>query len=457
MDSDRKSAPEPAGERVDDLLAGAAPRMASVSRRRFLALGALAAPAGLLVQRPAFAQDYRQVPLAPPDARTDPLHDFWDSLAGEFPGREGLRYFNTAGLCIPPHDVLERVSAVAFEAADQGEPLRHEHLDAAREAVARFVGAAPDEIALVRNATEAMNLVARGLDLHRGDEVILTTHEHPGGAAPWVALKQDLGIVLRLFEPSFDLARDAEAIWRLAGKRTRAVVLSHVLCTTGAVMPVAEIAAEARRRSVWCVIDGAQAAGIVPLDLHALGADCYLASGHKWMLGPVETGFLYVRQERLPQLHTRFAGVYSADEAGWSLEEGRLQFMAAASRFEYGTRSPAQAAGLREAIEWQEALGPDLVRARATALAQRFRTAVAAAPGIEVLTPAQAVATVPIVTIRVTKRPNTQVAEWLWRELGMRVRLVSERQLNAVRASFHLVNRRPDVDWLAEACRVLGE
>ena len=429
----------------------------AVSRRRFLALGALAAPAGMLVHGVSASQTFRQVPLAPEGARADPLHDFWDTLPREFPGREGLRYFNTAGLGIPPHEVLERVSEVAFEAAEQGETLRLEHLEPARAAVARFVGAAPGEIALVRNATEAMNLVARGLDLRRGDEVILTTHEHPGGAAPWVALKQEMGIVLRLFEPSSDPARDAEALWRLAGKRTRAVVLSHVLCTTGAVMPVAEIAAEARRRSLWCIVDGAQAAGILPLDLHALGADCYLASGHKWMLGPVETGFLFVRLDRLPELRTRFAGAFAADASGWSLEEGRLDFLAQASRYEYGTRSPSQAAGLQAAIEWQEALGPDLVRARATALARRFHSAVAGFPGVEVLTPAAAVDAAPIVTLRVTRRANTQVADWLLRELGMRVRLVGERQLNAVRASFHLVNRRLDVDWLAEAIRVLGE
>jgi selenocysteine lyase/cysteine desulfurase len=433
-----------------------APAPAAVSRRRFLALGALAAPGGLLGRGASFAEDFRQVPLAPEDARVDPLDDFWDTLHGEFPGREGLRYFNTAGLGIPPHDVLERVAAVALDAAEQGETLRHEQFEPARAAVARCVGALPEEIALVRNATEAMNLVARGLDLRRGDEVILTTHEHPGGAAPWVALKRDVGIVLRLYEPSFDPARDAEAIWQLAGKRTRAVVVSHVLTTTGAVMPVAEIAAEARRRSVWSVVDGAQAAGILPLDLHALQADCYLASGHKWLLGPVETGFLYVRQERLPEVHTHYAGAYAADAAGWSLEEGRIEFLPAASRFEYGTRSPSQAAGLREAIEWQEAFGLDLIRARATALARRFHAALTAFPGVEVLTPAASVAVSPIVTFRVTRRPNTQVAEWLLAELGMRVRLVSERQLNAVRASFHLLNRRPDVDWLAEAVRVLG-
>jgi selenocysteine lyase/cysteine desulfurase len=443
-------------EELAAAVAPAAPASRPWSRRELLALGIVALPAaGLLAARDARAQDFTQVPIPPDAARADPLDDFWDSLPREFPGGDELRYFNTAGLGIPPFEVLERTHAVAIEAATHGETMRHPHLDQARAAVARLVGADPDEIALMRNATEAMNVVARGLDLARGDEVILTTHEHPGGAAPWVARAQDEGIVLRLFTPSFDAGRDAEALWTLAGKRTRAIMVSHVLCTVGAVMPVEALCAEARRRRIWSVIDGAQAAGSLPLDLHALGADCYLASGHKWLLGPLETGFLYVRRDRLPQLHTRYAGAYAADDSGWSLRQGRLQFLDVASRFEYGTRSPAQAAGLAAAIDWQSAIGFDLAQARARALAQRFRAGIVDRPGIEVLTPAASAAS-PIVTFRIPRRPNTQVVEWLQRELGMRLRLVNEEGLNAVRAAFHLVDRRADVDWLSEAVRVLA-
>ena len=429
---------------------------AGLSRREVLALGALALPAGLLSAHRAAAQDFVQVPLAPEPARADPLHDYWDRLPQEFPLEEDLRYFNTAGLGIQPYEVLERVHAVALEVATTGELHREQHFETARGAIARLLNADPTTLALTRNATESMNVVARGLSLTRGDEVILTSHEHPGGAAPWVAVAQELGLRLRLYEPTGDLGRDAEEIWTLRSNRTRAIVVSHVLATTGAVMPVREIAAVARRHGIWSVIDGAQAAGILPVDVEDLGADCYLASGHKWLLGPVETGFLYVRLDRLPELRTRFAGAYAADAAGWSLEEGRLQFLDKASRYEYGTRSSAQVAGLAAAIEWQEAVGLDLVRARATALARRFRAAIDGLPGVEVLTPAGAVAQSPIVTFRVTRRPNRQVFDWLRQELRMRLRVVDERGANAVRASFHLVDRRPDVDWLVEAVRVLG-
>ena len=427
-----------------------------VSRRDLLALGAAALPAGLLFGSRAGAQDFTQTPLPPEAARSDPLHPFWDKLPAEFPLRDGLIYFNTGGLGIPPLAVLQRLQDVALEVATKGETLRDKYFEPARAAVARLVEAEPAEIALTRNATEAMNLVARGLGLRRGDEVILTTHEHPGGAVPWVALAQDLGVELRLFDPSFDPGRDAEAIWSLATRRTRAVAISHLLCTVGYVMPVREICAEARRRGLWTVVDGAQAAGCLPLRLHDLGPDAYVASGHKWLLGPEETGFLYVRREALAQVTPRFAGAYSDRLDGYSLEERRLHYRDDASKFEYGTRSAAQVAGLAAALEWIDALGLDLVQARSTALARRLHAGLAALPGIEVLTPAAPAVAAPLVTFRVTRRPNTQVADWLRSELGMRVRPVGERGLDAVRVSTHLVNRVADVDWLIEAARVLA-
>jgi selenocysteine lyase/cysteine desulfurase len=421
-----------------------------------LALGALALPAAALLQGTARAQGFTASPLPPDAARADPLHAFWDAIPDEFPLRDGLLYFNTGGLGIPPRDVLQRAADVALEVASSGETLREKYLEPARQAVARACGADPAEIALTRNATESMNLVARGLDLRRGDEVILTTHEHPGGAMPWVALAREAGVVLRIFAPSFDPARDAEDIWGLANRHTRAVAVSHVLCTTGYVLPVREICAEARRRGVWAVIDGAQATGTLALQLHDLGADAYIASGHKWLLAPTETGFLYVRRERLAEVTPRFVGAYSDAPNGYDLDAGRLSYRDEAAKFEYGTRSAAAVAGLLSALEWRQAIGDDLVRGRATALAGRLHAALSNLPGIEVLTPAASVSQVPIVTFRVTRRPNSQVAEWFQKEMRIRVRRVGECGLNAVRVSTHLVNRTADVDWLIEGARALG-
>ncbi len=450
MDSLPKQAPPPPPPEVPACDGG-------ITRRRLLALAPLAL-SGLALLRGATAraQDFRQVPLPPEAARTDPLHEFWDTLPREFPQREGLLHFNTSGLGVPSFEVLSRMQEVALESAMNGDPMRSTHLETARVTVARFLGAQPDEIGLMRNATEAMNVVARGLDLKRGDEILMTTHEHPGGAAPWMAMARERGLKLRFHEPRFDPALDATAFWDRAGKRTRGIVVSHVVSTVGAPMPVAELAREAHRRGMWCAVDGAQAVGVLPVDVRALDADFYVASGHKWLLGPVETGFLYVRQERLAELHPRFVGSHTTDATGYDLEKLRLEPLGSARRFEYGTRSPVQAAGLAAAIEWLEAMGPAVVSARAVALAQRFAARVSSHPGVEVLTPASAFQSVPIVTFRIPRRPYPEVVEWFQTRMGIRVRPLGERGLNAVRASFHLVNRTADVDWFADGVRVLG-
>jgi len=428
-----------------------------LTRRRLLALAPLAlSGAALLRAATARAQDFRQVPLPPEAARADPLHAFWDTVPREFPQREGLLHFNTSGLGVPPFEVLSRMQEVALESAMHGDPLRSAYLETTRTTLARFLGAEPDEIALMRNATEAMNVVARGLDLQRGDEILMTTHEHPGGAAPWLALAQERGLKLRFHEPRFDPVLDATTFWDHAGGRTRGIVVSHVLFTVGAIMPVAELAAEAHRRGMWCAVDGAQAFGILPVDVRQLGADFYVASGHKWLLGPVETGFLYVRRDRLARLRPTFVGSHTTDAGGYDLVELRLEPSGSARRFEYGTRSPVQAAGLAAAIEWLEAMGPDVVRARAVALARRFAARAGAHAGVEILTPASALHSVPIVTFRISRRPYPQVVEWFQTQMGIRVRPIGERGLDAVRASFHLVNRTVDVDWFAEGVRVLG-
>jgi hypothetical protein len=207
----------------------AAPATRPWSRRDLLALGIVALPAaGLLAARGARAQDFTQVPIPPDAARAD--------SARRFLGTPAERNFRAATSCVtstPPASGFRPSRCSNAHMRSRSKPRRmrdhaHPHLDQARAAVARLVGAEPEEIALMRNATEAMNVVARGLDLARGDEVILTTHEHPGGAAPWVARARTKASCCVFFTPSFDAGRDAEALWTLASKRTRAIMVSHV-------------------------------------------------------------------------------------------------------------------------------------------------------------------------------------------------------------------------------------
>jgi selenocysteine lyase/cysteine desulfurase len=231
-------------------------------------------------------------------------------------------------------------------------------------------------------------------------------------------------------------------------------MVSHITCTTGAVMPIAEIADLCRERGVICVIDGAQAVGQIPVDLVSLGCDFYVASGHKWLLAPKGTGLLYVREEMLDSWRPSYVGAYS--DAGFDIVAGTFERLRPAESSEYGTRNTPALIGFGTALDFLDAVGIEAIRNRAATLAGRLRTGLAPLSGVEILTPAAAASRAAILTFRL---PAAGGDPWDWcnllrREHGMRLRPVGEAGLNAVRCSTHLFNTEAEVDQLVE---VLGE
>ncbi|MFQ5600900.1 MAG: aminotransferase class V-fold PLP-dependent enzyme, partial [Candidatus Krumholzibacteriia bacterium] len=197
----------------------------------------------------------------------------------------------------------------------------------------------------------------------------------------------------------------------------------------------------------WCRLDRRNLGAA-----HDLGADAYAARGHGWLLGPVGTGFLYVRRDLLPRLEPRYRNRLD----GRDLSTRAARPIEAARQLELEMRSASLAAGLTASIEWQSGLGIDGVNGQATALAARLHAGLSGIDGIEVLTPAASVQSSPVVSFRVSRRPNAQVVSWLQDELGMRLRRIDALGLDAVRASTHVVNQVRDVDWLVDAVRALA-
>lgn len=189
-------------------------------------------------------------------------------------------------------------------------------LRAAREALGGFVGAAADDLAFVPNATSAVNIVARSLDLHPGDEVLATDLEYGACVATFQRVCAERGAVFRQVELPlpFERGRVAERLLAAAGPRTRLLFVSHLTSTTALHLPVAELCAAARERGLLTLVDGAHAPGQVELDLDALGADFYAANLHKWVCAPKGSAFLHARREHHERLH---AGVIS-----WGYAEG---------------------------------------------------------------------------------------------------------------------------------------
>ena len=215
----------------------------------------------------------------------------------------------------------------------------------AREAGARLVGAAPEDVALTQNTTHGMNLGALSLDWRQGDEVVSTTTEHPGCLAPLHALAERFGVKVVLVPPPVT----GEKLEAVMTPKTRLVALSHVDWTTGEVFPLAEICALARERGALTLVDGAQSVGNIPVNVPSSGADMYAFTAHKWVLGPEGIGALYVRPGLdVPSTNVGFLSL--ADPFAFD-PGGDYELKPDARRFEASTGSPALCAGFAAAAE----------------------------------------------------------------------------------------------------------
>jgi selenocysteine lyase/cysteine desulfurase len=375
------------------------------------------------------------------------------------PAAEAYAYFQTSGYSLKPEPVLEEtIRWLRFQGQgpalpEVGQKLQ-QMVEATRARVARAMNADPAEIMLGENATVGINVVANGLDWREGDNVVLTTHEHPGNRLPWYNLAQRYGVELRFVATAEDdeqLVRDLD---RAIDARTRIVSLSHVSRNTGRRFPVAEIAAAARRHDVPVLLDGAQGLGAVPVDVQALACDFYAYSGHKYVMAPQGTGGLYVRRDRITWLKPSWIGSRSQKEMDHA---GHMMLHDGARRFEYGTRNWADQAGLGKALEMWEEIGWDRVFAQIEASTDRLKTALLTVPELVLQTPLPYARSSGIVTFHLPGRASRQIVTSLLendRVLTSPTDTVGELP-EGVRASVHVFNTDEELDRLVAGLRRL--
>jgi L-cysteine/cystine lyase len=290
-------------------------------------------------------------------------------------------YLNTGTFGPLPRATAEAMHAVEHRELEEGRSSRSyfEGVLAEREELraehARLLGTEPDQVALTSSTTEGCNIVLTGGGVGPGDEVVTTDSEHPGLFGGLVASGASLRVAAIRDLPAADVLG---AIQAEITPRTRLIALSHVSWITGVVLPVAELAGH----GVPVLVDGAQAAGAIPVDVTALGVDFYTVSGQKWLLGPAATGALYVGPERMEECRVACPSYFS-----WKLPEYELRDTA--TRFE-GSWTPAAAvSGLLASFRFAAEAGVERF-ARALAMAERCRELLFAR-GFEVVTePGQA-------------------------------------------------------------------
>lgn len=373
-----------------------------------------------------------------------------DALRAQMPALQATGYFN-AGTFGPMPQVgadaalelfrsdleLGRIAPGSYERA--GERNR-----SVTEIAAGMFGADAREIALTHSAGEGLNIALMGINWAAGDEVITTAEEHPGLLNPLALLARRYGIVNRVAPVSTDTTEVLDAIEALITSSTRVIALSHVLWSTGMVLPLREICELARANELMVIVDAAQSAGQVPLNLHDLGVDAYAMAGQKWLCGPEGTGLLYVRHDRFADISPTYARYGQADLSGFFMPP------ATAHRYESGEFTGPVIAAQAATLTWlRDEVDMDWAYARVAEMGALFRSLLTEIPNVEILTPAHAMAG--MVNFNVAGRHPREVSDALYGR-GYTIRFVDYAPCAvSARASVSWWNSEAEVRGLASA------
>jgi len=417
------------------------------SRRRFLgqvargSLGLAMAPLAFREATTLHAARGGAAPVggAPAGAPVDEA--YWTQVRAAFPLRGGIAPMNSANLCPAPRMVIdasiEAMRDVDADVSSQNRSKYNALREEVRERLASYLGADADELAIVRNTSEANNIIVGGLPLGEGDEVVIFDQNHATNSVSWDVRAAQHGFSVRRVgvpeapEGSGELL---DAFVAELTPRTRAISFSDISNVTGVRLPVAELCRIARERGIHAHVDGAQSFGFLDLDLQALGCDSYASSAHKWFMGPKEAGILFVRGERIAEIWPGVVGV------GWG--NGAATSARGARKFEtLGQRNDATMAGMAAALDLHESIGPARVEARVVELASLLKSGLGAIPGAHPITPLSPELSGGVVIYRFEGVEARPLFEGLYEEYR-----VAGATTGGMRLCPHVYNTREDVE-----------
>lgn len=369
---------------------------------------------------------------------------FWAEIQRAFPVDRGMINFNNGGVCPSPtivQDSLARSLAFSNEApAYKMWQLVEPRKELVRTRLAQHFGCDREEVAIVRNASEGLQVCQFGFDLERGDEIVTTTHDYPRMITTWKQRERRDGIVLRQIPLPIPVEDDAVVVRRFEEQitpRTRLLHVSHIVNITGQILPVRKIVDMARKRGIPVIVDGAHAFGHFTFTRDELDCDYYATSLHKWLFAPFGTGMLYVRKNQIPGL--------------WPLMAASEQQDADIRKYEeIGTHPCPIYAAIAEAITFHEQIGPANKQARLVLLRDRWAKELRKLDRIRLHTSLEPGRACAIATVEIEGIDTTLLGDYLWKQHRIFTAAIVHPDFSGLRISPAVYNTLAEVDYFTE-------
>jgi selenocysteine lyase/cysteine desulfurase len=416
-------------------------------RRTFLASLAGATASLPVFRSSAIAEARRASEVAGARAAATVAEDeaYWSTIQRAFDADRTMVNLNNGGVSPSPSHVLE---AMIRDLRFSNElPVHHmwsvlePRIESVRRDVARDFGCDPEELAITRNASEAQEIMILGLDLKRGDEVVVTNQNYPRMLTTWKQRVRRDGIVLKEISfpvPPASMQQVVDRFREAITPRTKVLEVTHITNLTGQIMPVRELVDLARPLGIQVFVDGAHAYAHFPFTRDDLGCDYYGTSLHKWLLAPVGTGFLYVRRDRIRSLWPLMAAPPEMDENIRKYEE-------------IGTHPAANHNAISAALAFHRAIGAERKIARLRYLRDRWaKRLVAESDRVKVLTPLDSPYAGAIGFFTVAGMNTDKLYGWLLEKNKIVTTPITHPEFKGIRITPNVYTTVDEVDLFAE-------
>ncbi len=383
------------------------------------------------------------------DRTPDQLADdevYWSEIQRAFDTDRTLINLNNGGVCPTPSHVLEAmIRDLRFTNESPAEHMwrvLEPRIESVRRDLAREFGCDPEEMAITRGASEALENMIMGLDLKRGDEVVVTNQNYGRMLTAWQQRERREGIVLKQVAfkvPPPSMKYIADQIKAAVTPRTRVIEFPHITNLTGQIMPVREIVDFARPRNIEVFVDGAHAFGHFPFTRDELGVDYYGTSLHKWLLAPIGTGFLYVRKDKQKSLWPLMAAAPNQDNDIRKYEE-------------IGTHPAANHNAISAALAFQRGIGIERKFARLRFLRDRWaKRLLAESPRVHVLTPFDAKQSGALGLFNVDGLEFDKLGAWLMTNYRIVNTPILHPEFNGIRITPNVYTTLDEIDTFSDA------